>query len=62
MRWVIVFLAATAGSGLLGFGAVSPVVHSLGQLLFGLSLIALLVSLMVWALQNGGPSRIMFRE
>jgi uncharacterized membrane protein YtjA (UPF0391 family) len=62
MRWIIVSLAATAGSGLLGFGAASPVAHSLGQLLFALSLIALLVSLMVCALQKGGPSRIMFRE
>ncbi|HEX6118174.1 MAG TPA: hypothetical protein VFZ03_01910 [Dongiaceae bacterium] len=60
MFWVIVFLGATAGFGFLGFGVPSPVAHIFGQLLFGLSLIALLVALMVWALQKGGPARTSF--
>lgn len=58
MRWVILFLIATIGSGVLGFGAASPIAGSIGQLLFGLSLIMLLVALMVCALQKGGPARI----
>ncbi|HET6161221.1 MAG TPA: hypothetical protein VFE34_22965 [Dongiaceae bacterium] len=58
MRWVILFLVATIGSGLLGFGTSSPTVGSVGQLLFGISLIMLLVALIVRALQKGGPARI----
>jgi uncharacterized membrane protein YtjA (UPF0391 family) len=58
MRWVILFLIATIGSGVLGFGAASPIAGSIGQLLFGISLIMLLVALMVCALQKGGPARI----
>jgi uncharacterized membrane protein YtjA (UPF0391 family) len=58
MRWVILFLIATVGSGALGFGATSPIAGSIGQLLFGISLIMLLVALMVRALQKGGPARI----
>jgi uncharacterized membrane protein YtjA (UPF0391 family) len=58
MRWVILFLIATIGSGVLGFGAASPIAGSIGQLLFGFSLIMLLVALMVCALQKGGPARI----
>ena len=58
MRWVILFLVATIGSGILGFGASSPVAGSIGQLLFGISIIMLLVALMVCALQKGGPARI----
>jgi uncharacterized membrane protein YtjA (UPF0391 family) len=59
MRWVILFLIATIGFGILGFGAPTPVAGSLGQLLFGLSLIAFLVALMVYAMQKGGPARIL---
>jgi uncharacterized membrane protein YtjA (UPF0391 family) len=59
MRWVILFLVATIGFGFLGFGAPTPVAGSLGQLLFGVSLIALLVALMVCALHKGGPARIL---
>jgi uncharacterized membrane protein YtjA (UPF0391 family) len=59
MRWVILFLIATVVFGILGFGAPTPVAGSLGQLLFGISLIALLVALMVRALQKGGPARIL---
>ena len=58
MRWIILFLIATVGSGLMGFGATSPTIGSIGQLLFGISLIMLLVALMVCALQKGGPARI----
>jgi len=58
MRWVILFLIATIGSGVLGFATTSPIAGSLGQLLFGISLIMLLVALMVRALQKGGPARI----
>ena len=58
MRWVALFLVATIGSGILGFGASSPTAGSIGQLLFGISLIMLLVALMVCALQKGGPARI----
>ena len=59
MRWIILFLIATIGFGALGFGAPTPVAGSLGQLLFGVSLIGLLVALMVCALQKGGPARIL---
>jgi uncharacterized membrane protein YtjA (UPF0391 family) len=59
MRWVVLFLIATVGFGVLGFGAPTPVAGSLGQLLFGLSLIGLLVALMVCALHKGGPARIL---
>ena len=58
MRWVILFLVATVGSGILGFGASSPIAGSIGQLLFGISLIMLLVALIVCAMQKGGPARI----
>jgi len=58
MRWVILFLIATIGSGVLGFATASPIAGSLGQLLFGISLIMLLVALLVCALQKGGPARI----
>lgn len=58
MRWVVVFLIATICSGALGFGADSPIAGSIGQLLFGICLIMFLVSLMVRALQKGGPARI----
>ena len=59
MRWVIIlFLIATIGSGVLGFGAASPIVGSIGQLLFGICLIIFLVALMVRAMQKGGPARI----
>ena len=60
MRWIALFLGMTIGSGLLGFGAASPVAGSVGQLLFGVSLIMLLVALIVCALQRGGPARSMF--
>jgi uncharacterized membrane protein YtjA (UPF0391 family) len=60
MRWVILFLIATVGSGLLGFGATSPTAGSIGQLLFGICLIMFLVALMVCALQKGGPARTIF--
>lgn len=60
MRWVILFLITTVGSGALGFGASSPTAGSIGQLLFGVSLIMLLVALIVCALQRGGPARTMF--
>lgn len=60
MRWVILFLVATLGFGILGFGASSPIAGSIGQLLFGISLIALLVALLVCALQKGGPARSLF--
>ena len=58
MRWVVLFLIATVCSGALGFGAASPIAASIGQLLFGICLIMFLVSLMVRALQKGGPARI----
>jgi uncharacterized membrane protein YtjA (UPF0391 family) len=58
MRWVILFLIATVGSGLLGFGATSPTASSIGQLLFGICLIMFLVALLVRAMQKGGPARI----
>lgn len=58
MRWVILFFIATVCSGALGFGAASPIAGSIGQLLFGICLIMFLVSLMVRALQKGGPARI----
>jgi uncharacterized membrane protein YtjA (UPF0391 family) len=58
MRWVIVSLVTTIGSGILGFGASSPAAGSIGQLLFGISLIMLLVALIVCAMQKGGPARI----
>lgn len=60
MRWVILFLITTIGSGALGFGTTSPVAGSIGQLLFGISLIMLLVALMVCALHKGGPARPIF--
>lgn len=60
MRWVLAFLVATVTSGILGFGASSPVAESLGQLMFGISLISLLVALMVCAIQKGGPARPLF--
>jgi len=60
MRWVVLFLIATVCMGMLGFGAASPVVASIGQLLFGLSLIMLLVALIVCAMQKGGPARTSF--
>ena len=60
MRWVILLLIATIGSGALGFGAASPIAGSIGQLLFGICLIMFLVSLMVRALQKGGPARTIF--
>lgn len=60
MRWVILLLIATVGSGLLGFGAASPIAGSIGQLLFGICLIMFLVALMVRALQKGGPARTIF--
>ncbi len=58
MRWVILFLVATVGSGILGFGSSSPIAGSIGQLLFGISLIMLLAALIVCAMQKGGPARI----
>jgi uncharacterized membrane protein YtjA (UPF0391 family) len=60
MRWVVLSLIATVGSSALGFGAPWPMAASLGQLLFGLSLIMLLVALLVCALQRGGPARYIF--
>lgn len=60
MRWVTLFLITTFGSGILGFGAFSPTAGAIGQLLFGISLIMLLVALMVCALQKGGPARTSF--
>ena len=60
MRWVILFLLATIGTGLLGFGTTSPIAGSIGQLLFGICLIMFLVALMVCALQKGGPARTIF--
>ena len=60
MRWVMLFLITTISSGVLGFGAASPVAHSVGQLLFGISLIMLLVALLVCAMQKGGPARDIF--
>lgn len=60
MRWVIVFLIATVGSGALGFGATSPIAGSIGQFLFGICLIMFLVALMVCAMQKGGPARTIF--
>jgi uncharacterized membrane protein YtjA (UPF0391 family) len=60
MRWVILSLVAMIGSGLLGFGATSPIAGSIGQALFGISLIMLLVALMVCAMQKGGPARTIF--
>jgi uncharacterized membrane protein YtjA (UPF0391 family) len=59
MRWVILFLVTTIGSGALGFGATSPIAGSIGQLMFAISLIMLLVALMVCALHKGGPARIL---
>ena len=58
MRWVVLFLVTTVGSGALGFGTASPIVASIGQVLFGLSLILLLVALIVCAIRRGGPARI----
>ena len=60
MRWFILFLLATIGTGLLGFGTTSPIAGSIGQLLFGICLIMFLVALMVRALQKGGPARTIF--
>ncbi len=60
MRWVFLFLITTIGTGVLGFGTSSPTAGSVGQLLFGLSLIMLLVALLVCALQKGGPARTTF--
>ena len=60
MRWVILFLLATIGTGVLGFGTTSPIAGSIGQLLFGICLIMFLVALMVRALQKGGPARTIF--
>lgn len=58
MRWIVLFLVSTVGCGTLGFGAASPIVASIGQMLFALSLILLLVALMVCAIKRGGPARI----
>lgn len=58
MRWVILFLVTTIACGSIGFGAASPIVASIGQSLFGLSLILLLVALIVCAIKRGGPARI----
>jgi len=60
MRWVILFLLATIGTGVLGFGTTSPIAGSIGQVLFGICLIMFLVALMVCALQKGGPARTIF--
>lgn len=60
MRWVLAFLVATVTFGILGFGASSPVAGSVGQLMFGISLIVFLVALMVCAIQRGGPARPFF--
>ncbi|WP_162917501.1 DUF1328 domain-containing protein [Dongia deserti] len=60
MRWVVLFLITTVSSGALGFGASSPIASSIGQLLFGISLIMLLVALIVCAMQKGGPARTIF--
>lgn len=60
MRWVVLFLVTTVASGALGFGASSPITGSIGQVLFGISLIMLLVALLVCALQKGGPARTTF--
>ena len=60
MRWVMLFLIMTISSGTLGFGAPSPVAGSIGQLLFGISLIMLLVALVILAMQKGGPARDIF--
>ena len=60
MRWVILFLIATIGAGVLGFGTTSPIAGSIGQLLFGICLIMFLVALMVCAMQKGGPARTIF--
>jgi uncharacterized membrane protein YtjA (UPF0391 family) len=59
MRWIVLFLVSTVGFGVMGFGASSPIAGSIGQLLFGVSLVMLLVALMVCALQKGGPARIL---
>jgi uncharacterized membrane protein YtjA (UPF0391 family) len=56
----MLFLITTLSSGALGFGAASPVAGSIGQLLFGISLIMLLVALLVLAMQKGGPARDIF--
>lgn len=60
MRWVALLFVTTIASGALGFGATSPTAGSIGQLLFGISLVLLLVALMVCALQKGGPARTLF--
>jgi uncharacterized membrane protein YtjA (UPF0391 family) len=60
MRWVMLFLITTISSGALGFAAPSPVAGSIGQLLFGISLIMLLVALLILAMQKGGPARDIF--
>lgn len=60
MRWIVLLLVATVGFGFIGFGASSPIAGSIGQLLFGIFLIMLLVALMVRALQKGGPARTIF--
>jgi uncharacterized membrane protein YtjA (UPF0391 family) len=60
MRWVVLSLIATICSGVLGFGATSPIAGSIGQLLFGICLIMFLVALMVRAMQKGGPARTIF--
>ena len=57
MRWVVLFLVTTIGCGALGFGVASPIAASIGQFLFGLSLILLLVALLVCAIKRGGPAR-----
>jgi uncharacterized membrane protein YtjA (UPF0391 family) len=60
MRLVVLFLITTIATGMVGFGASSPTAGSIGQLLFGVSLIMLLVALLVCALQRGGPARDFF--
>jgi uncharacterized membrane protein YtjA (UPF0391 family) len=60
MRWVVLLFITTISAGALGFGASSPIAASIGQLLFGIFLIMLLVALLVCALQKGGPARTMF--
>ena len=62
MRWVMLSLFTTVSSGTLGFGAASPVAASIGQLLFGISLIMLLVALLVLAMQKAGPARDISRD
>ncbi|MEZ5832854.1 MAG: DUF1328 domain-containing protein [Dongiaceae bacterium] len=60
MRWVLLFLVAAFGFGIMGFSASTPMIVSIGQLLLGISLVLLLVALIVCALQKGGPARQIF--